>query len=81
MKRRGRKPGQPQVMQMSDVRAYVDILMDRHNYTAQAACEAVWDQFGAVVTQSMVTRWRKRLRYLTDIAKDTRESEQEEVSS
>jgi len=66
---------------MSDVRAYVHILMDGHGYTAQAACDAVWDQFGAEITQSMVTRWRKRLRYLADLAKDTRESECEEIAS
>ena len=33
--------GQPQVMEMADVRAYVHILMDGHGYTAQEACDAV----------------------------------------
>jgi len=79
-RRRGRKPGQPVQMQMSDVRAYVDILMSQHGYTAQAACDAVYEQFGAAITQSMVTRWRKRLRYLADLARDTRESEHDELS-
>lgn len=77
MKRRGRKPGQPQTMSMADVKFYVHVLMDQYGYTALAACDAVRDQFDCDITQSMVTRWRKSLRYLRDLAaervEDTRE--------